>query len=268
MDKGVKKMSDEKKRKTGTREWAEHNRNIQAGCENDCRYCYARNMAERFKRCTRDTWKDPVLNQKNINEKPRLLSGRIMFPTTHDITNGNIAIVVKYLKGWLQAGNEILIVSKPDPDCIATLCQELAPWKDQITFRFTIGSRINEVLKFWEPNAPTYEQRVQALEIAFLRDYMTSVSAEPYLDGHVVDLFHDLEPLVQDVIWIGKMNRINQRVHPELFDEQGQRVMKIVHDAQTDEAVWKIYNSLKDNSKVRWKDSIKQVIGLPEESIG
>ena len=37
---------------TGTQEWAASNVNIQDGCEHDCRYCYAKTMAIRFKRAT------------------------------------------------------------------------------------------------------------------------------------------------------------------------------------------------------------------------
>ena len=38
----------------GTKEWADENVNIQNGCPNDCRYCYAKAMAVQYKRETRD----------------------------------------------------------------------------------------------------------------------------------------------------------------------------------------------------------------------
>jgi DNA repair photolyase len=41
---------------TGTQEWAASNVNIQDGCEHDCRYCYAKTMAIRFKRATAKSW--------------------------------------------------------------------------------------------------------------------------------------------------------------------------------------------------------------------
>jgi len=214
------KSKNENRKKTGTREWAEHNRNIQLGCENDCRYCYAREMAVRFKRSTVETWKEPEIDMKKVNEKPKKLAGRIMFPTTHDITHRNMRGVASYLKGWLKEDNEILIVSKPDPVCIKFLCEQLYPYRSQITFRFTIGSLDNETLRFWEPNAPGIAARLVALEIAYKAGYQTSVSCEPYLDGTIVDLVTAVLPWVTDTVWIGKMNQVKKRV---ILDRQNTR---------------------------------------------
>ena len=51
---------------TGTQEWAASNVNIQDGCEHDCRYCYAKTMAIRFKRATPISWKRPRLRQHDL----------------------------------------------------------------------------------------------------------------------------------------------------------------------------------------------------------
>ena len=61
------------KRKTGTREWAESNYNIGIGCSHDCRYCYARTNAVRYKLVeSSDVWttekvkdKMPPVSKKN-----------------------------------------------------------------------------------------------------------------------------------------------------------------------------------------------------------
>ena len=259
-----------KKSKTGTREWAEYNRNIQLGCENDCRYCYAREMAVRFKRCTVETWKDIKLSIPSYHEKPRKLNGRIMFPTTHDITKKNIGYVIVYLEDWLKAGNEILIVSKPDPDCIEAVCDRLKPYRDQITFRFTIGSTQNDTLKFWEPNAPCFEDRLKALKIAHAAGYKTSVSCEPFLDtiSDVTELVKEVEPYVTDSIWIGKMNQIKKRVVIDYQSTRDLAFLGTVNISQTDDSIRVLYEHLKSNPLVRWKDSIKKVIGLDEEAIG
>jgi hypothetical protein len=39
-------------------------------------------------------------------------------------------------------------------------------------------------------------------------------------------------------------------------------VLKQLLDSQNDERIWELYNRLKDNTKVRWKESIKKVVGL------
>jgi len=70
----------------GTKEWASSNINIISGCSHDCRYCYARKMAIRFKRKTEETWKIMELNNEKLCLNFKKRKGRVMFPTSHDIT--------------------------------------------------------------------------------------------------------------------------------------------------------------------------------------
>ncbi len=70
----------------GTKEWADSNVNCYLRCSNDCRYCYAKKMAIRFKNKSNKSWKIMTPNQKNIIKGYKKRRGRIMFPTSHDIT--------------------------------------------------------------------------------------------------------------------------------------------------------------------------------------
>ena len=81
------------------------------------------------------------------------------------------------------ASNEVLVVSKPRVACVKRLCAELLPYRDQIVFRFSIGSTDSAVLSFWEPGAPGFEERLECLRIAHISEYVTSVSCEPMLDA-------------------------------------------------------------------------------------
>ena len=38
-----------------------------------------------------------------------------------------------------------------------------------------------------------------------------------------------------------------------------------VEDNQTDVRIWEIYEALKDEEKVRWKDSVKGIVGIEED---
>jgi len=260
-------MSD--RPKSGTREWATHNKNFDLGCHNDCRYCYARyDAVVRFKRKTFENWKNREINMKKFNEKPVKLDGRLMFPSTHDITIENVGLCVEYLKKWLAVGNEILIVSKPHLSCVNILCHELAEYKSQITFRFTICSKNDDVLKFWEPNAPSFNERKEALKYAHLQGYNTSVSCEPYLDEDICLLVEDLLPYISDSIWIGKMNKMKPRVDISNWTREELEYLNRVKRNQTDEIVKAIYDTFKNNPRVKYKESVKRVIGLPEEEIG
>jgi DNA repair photolyase len=253
------------KSKTGTREWAEKTVNIQRGCANGCRYCYARANALRFGQIAEvDEWLSEKINDEQVHRSRGKSQGRIMFPSTHDITPANVVDCVIVLRKLARAGNELLIVSKPRLDCVRTLLESLEGFKRQITLRFTIGAMDDTLLAFWEPFAPLYAERRASLELAFKGGWKTSVSVEPMLDaGRVVELVEDLQDLVSDVLWIGKMNQVRRRFHPKTPDEEV--MIGRIEASQTDERIWAIYNALKDNPKVRWKDSIKQVVGLAEE---
>jgi hypothetical protein len=204
-----------------------------------------------------------------LNEKPYNLNGkRAMFPTTHDLFPEYIEEIIKYLEGWLKCNNEILIVSKPHIECITAICDKLASFKGKIVFRFTIGSSSDKILKFWEPNAPSFQERFNSLMYAFEHGFKTSVSCEPFLDGDIVALVKNLLPYITDTIWVGKMNHIRERVNTRGWTENDWKFLKIVEDSQTDDNIRKIYEQLKNEPKVRWKDSIKLVMSLPEEKVG
>lgn len=263
--------------KFGTREWAVFNMNIFYGCKNLCKYCYASADAFRFGRIKdRADWGNMkesdvriTFEGQRMSSSPRKLDGRIMFPTTHDIIYEHIERTIDVLAAFLSKGNEILIVSKPDIRVVQALCNNLEKYRSQITFRFTIGSLNNDVLKFWETNAPGVESRIQSLEYAFTRGFNTSVSAEPYLHYDVVQLVERVLPLVTDTVWVGKMNYPKQRVNMDGWTEKELKYMRVIEEISTVEFIKNIYNNLLGYDKVKFKESIKKVLGLPpEENIG
>jgi len=257
-----------KKRVSGTREWASHSENCLVGCPHDCKYCYAKaNAVDRFKTVLSDDWTQPKVAGKKFAKKFGKKKGAIMFPTAHDIVPEHINACILYMRNMLTPGNNLLVVSKPHLECIELICEELEEFRSQILFRFTIGAMDNEVLSFWEPGAPIFEERLESLVHAHCEGWSTSISCEPMLDSpNVVDLFHRLEPFVTDSIWIGKLNHVTRRVKVE-SDRDRAMVDRIVA-GQTDERIREIYNELKDEPKVKWKDSFKEVLGLetPDEA--
>lgn len=192
----------------GTKEWADSNVNCYFGCSNNCRYCYAKKMAIRFKRKTDGDWKVMIPNQKAIEKGYAKRKGRIMFPTSHDITVESLDGCLSVLKKLLDSDNEILVTSKPKFSCIKTICDDFSQKKDLIQFRFTITSLNDELLSFWEPNAPTFYERLKSLEYAYYMGYKTSISIEPFLDENPYLLVDTLIPYVTESIWIGRMNYI------------------------------------------------------------
>jgi hypothetical protein len=242
--------------------WAEQTVNIQRGCEHDCRYCYARAMAVRSGRCTASQWCEPVMYWPKINQVRRKRRGVLMFPSAHDITPSNISECLTVLGKLLAAGNQVLIVSKPHLACIEAICDELADYREQILFRFTIGSTIGPALDFWEPGAPSFGEREDALKYAHFKGFRTSVSCEPYLDSAVQHTYIRLNPYITESFWIGKLRRLAARVDMRAISAaQMAKFVEPLQQAQSDEAVRRLYELLNGNPLIKWKDSIRELIG-------
>lgn len=247
-------------RRTGVFEWAGHSENLYVGCMNDCRYCYARAMAVRFKRKTVCGWCEMELRGDRLDrEKYPKRSGVIMFPTAHDIFPGEIAENCgRYIRLMVRGGNRVLVVTKARLEAVDYLTRFLSSVKERVHFRFTIGAMHDHVFDYWEPGASKYNERLSSLRLAYGRGYETSVSMEPLLEWDcLMGVVLDVLPSVTDTIWIGLMRSPAQRVVRVPGDYalyQG-----LMHD-QRDEAVLQMYSNLKGIAKIRFKDSVMDVV--------
>ncbi len=81
---------------------------------------------------------------------------------------------------------------------------------------------------------------------------------EPMLAGTdmAIQTYHTVEPYVTETVWIGKMNRMRERIAQT--PENLRAIEKIVQ-LQSDHEIWALVNILAHQPKIRWKDSIKQV---------
>jgi len=255
-------MKKKKKTATGTNEWSVTTINIATGCPHWCRYCFALFMAVvRFHRMERNEWPNMRVREKDVRKRHPKYDGTVMFPSTHDIVPEILEACLIVLRNLVAAGNTILVVTKPHIECIKAICVEFKDYRDQIRFRFTIGAHDDGILSYWEPGAPPFAERMACLDLAKNSGYSTSVSIEPILDsGNVVELVTMMMPVVTDTIWLGKMNCIDSRVRVETDEDRA--AVERIRAGQTDERIWEIYNALKDNPAVRWKESIKKVVGL------
>lgn len=248
---------------TGTKEWAEHNVNIGRGCSHNCLYCYAKERALRFKTILGPSeWPSEHINPKAVAARRGKKDGVIMFPTTHDITPYYLESSITVLEKLLSSGNKVLIVSKPHLDCIVQLCERLDGFKDNILFRFTIGSLDPEICQAWEPGAPNPFERLAALSHAYNNRFNTSVSMEPFLDN-VVNTIRDFKVMatyVTDKIWVGKMNKLERRIDMSLPENQA--LVQQIKTNQTDTEIMYLFKKLKNHPKIEWKDSIKSVVNM------
>jgi len=163
----------------------------------------------------------------------------------------------------LGKGNHVLIVSKPSFICIKHICDSFIDYRDEILFRFTIGSANSQTLRLWEPYAPDYEERKNSLIYAFTMGYKTSISCEPMLDDKVDTIIADLSKYVTDAIWLGKMNFVMRRLKSNGHaDQETIEAAEQLLKWQSDTEIHKLFEKYKDNPQIKWKESIKKVVGL------
>lgn len=251
-------------KKTGTREWSSHSYNCCAGCSNACVYCYARRIAVTRRGMKPEDWStEMVLPAQVARAGKTFAGGTVMFPTTHDITIGNLDACIEVL--WKLArdgGNKILVVSKPKRACIRAIISALPAHREQIEFRFSIGGLSEPIRAFWEPGAPSFAERIECLRLAHQAGWKTSVSCEPLLEPcHVGELVATVYPFASE-IWIGTMNKIRARTgwllaptHPRIVElEQWQTATQVQYIAE----------QLAGYDKIRWKDSYRRILNLAQ----
>ena len=259
------------KRVTGTREWAAKTVNVVKGCSHGCRYCYARANALRFGQiASTEEWTTETVNDTAVAKNRGRSRGSIMFPSSHDITPGTLDASLTVLQKLAAMDNTIVVVSKPHRDCIRQIREALDPWRFRILLRFTIGADDDTVLKFWEPGAPDYRERRTALRESFVEGWATSISIEPMLDPrHIQRLVDALAPYVTETIWFGMMNQPRSRFQG-VTDADREQLARL-EQAQRPEAILAIYDTLQHHPKVRWKDSIRELVrrerGDPEMAV-
>lgn len=231
---------------TGTKEWADSNVNFVDGCSHDCRYCYAKKMAIRFGRKTAENWHEMVVRQKDVDKGYKKRKGRIMFPTSHDITPEVLPEALLVLVNLLHAGNDVLITTKANTKVVVGICNNFVStsFKEQIQFRFTITSLNREKLEYWEPGAPDISDRLASLHYAYLHGFKTSISIEPCLDPDPRDLIENIRDDVTESIWLGSMNYCGE------------------HEFNTKETLQNWLEWFRGDPLVRFKDSVYKKLGV------
>lgn len=251
---------------TGTREWADTTLNCITGCKHDCLYCFAKASSIRYGMKTPESWKDEIVRQKDLEKHIKKYEGLVMFPSSHDIYPDHLQENMEFLQHILEAGNEVLIVTKPHFECIKEICHRFKDYKDKILFRFTIGSADDSVLKFWEPYAPDFSERLESIKWAYKEGFKTSVSCEPMLDNNIDKVIDAVSPYVTETIWLGKINGLIGVTGRGRLDFNGcndPATLARAHELiawQSDANIIVIYNKYKNNQLIQWKDSIQKVI--------
>jgi hypothetical protein len=248
-----------KAKATGTKQWSEANFNFLRGCPNICRYCYARQICTRLGLHT-GPWSEYVVNFNKVYPHDKV----VMCPSTHDIFMEVIEEAKEAYENLLAKNNRVIIVTKAHLDVVQVLSKHLDQHKDRILWRITVGSDNDKILKFWEPGAPTWEERFAALQYLFQQGHNTSVSMEPLLDIGVVSIFEQLKPFVTESIWIGCLNKLEERVNfKDVAINDRERFLADIEILNSEEFIKGVYKHLRDEPLVRWKESYQKYLDLP-----
>ena len=82
------------------------------------------------------------------------------------------------------------------------------------------------------------------------------------LDNNIADVVEQVLPYVTETVWIGKPNMLKGRLSMNGHDdEETMARAESLLQSLSDQFIWDLYARYKDNSKIRWKDSIKKVVG-------
>ena len=218
-------------------------------------------MAVRFKRKSAEDWENEEVNEAKADKRFGKKSGRIMIPTSHDLTPANKDIAIQIIQGLLKVGNDILIVTKPRMDVVKDICDALFDYQDRILFRFTIGSADSDILRFWEPNATGFSERLECLKMAYAMGYETSVSCEPMLDTNPDAVVKKVQKYVSESIWLGKPNFLMTRIKQNGYSEGSETWIKAKEliESQDDQFILDLVKRFESNEKIKWKESIVKV---------
>lgn len=260
---------------TGTGEWCTHEADIGVGCPNDCRYCYAAATANRFK----DSWGMPRDQWHNYRHRPdwvddimhsRLMGATVMFPTKHDFNEVNWQDSARVIRHLMVNCNRVLMVTKGGhwaDKVITSLCEHPID-KHLATTRLEVRVTItgyDDAMGFFEPNAPNTSGRIETVEAAIYEDVLTSVSCEPLLQASSIkdrtDLIYDVFYLCTGDVWVGKLRNLEQRVDMSKVSKQDydQYIAPLI-EMQTDENIMRLVRAFEREPRVKWKDSIREVI--------
>lgn len=251
------KFTEELKSTRKNHQWTDDSINFITGCGNNCKYGYCNHMATLFQHRDPSTWCNEIIRQKDLDKKIKRYPKMVMFPSSHDIRPIHLSESIQMLDKILKAGNEVLVTSKPHFECIERICNAFQAYKDKILFRFTIGSTDSQILKFWETNAPSFEERFKCLKLAFDMGYQTSISAEPLLDRNVDLLIKTLSPFVTDTIWIGKAEHFIKRLKSNGYGDSItlEKAYELIEWQNDPVFIQHLYQTYKDNPMIKWKTS-------------
>ena len=231
---------------------------------NDYQYYYPSGLVPKDRCISFNDWNRIIVeNPRSVSIRCEGKDGLSYCLTISDIHPDNLDDAISTLQKMLGPNNDVFIITKPHWKCIKKICKEFSEYSDQIVFRFQIGSSDNKVLKFWEPNAPLFNERLRSLEFAHEKGFRTGVCCDPMLDNNVHKVIKAVKPHVTDSIWLGKMNLARASRHCRKNGHSPLEkitVIKQFEEWQSAENLSQLYKRYKDHPKILWERSVRELV--------
>lgn len=146
------------------------------------------------------------------------------------------------------------------------ICNRFNANTDDITFIYDIRSGNSEVLKYWEPNAMSFEERLESLKFVNSKGFRTIVFCFHPLDGNTFELVEVLSPHCDHLILEITQKPDEFLSEAELTDQLKVQKAEEVLRIQSGDWLLNLGEKLKGNSTVWWdvvtREFLDSKIGL------
>ena len=256
-------------KKTGTREISDASASSFLGCKNGCSYCWAYGLAVRRGRVKPGEWEDEKFDETAFNKHTKgRKKKRVLYGATHDLRMEHIDVHVQKIRQILNDGNDLVITSKAFPEVMKRIVKDFSDEMGRFVFLMDIGSTDTRVIRWWEKNTSSYEERAEAMkflsEEAVPLGAKLGIIAEPLLDNHPERIIEQLGGYVSGAkIYLGTMNQganilsITKGWTPEIKKAYDQLVQW-----QARQNLRELYLKYRNDPRIAFKNPIPQRIGI------
>lgn len=238
-----------------------------ARCKHGCRYCYVISIDNHYKFARREADIEEIipLDEKKIKKrwrKPRNGEKIIFFPSTHDIFVEMMESYVAVVTKIINAGHEIMYVTKPHIDGTLKFIELFPPeLKEYIHVWITISTDDNDIIRRFEKHTPLIEERIECIQLLMDAGFNVNIMCEPYLSDPTMFLDKFI-PMINGIIAIGPVNYSRNIVMFKDLNEN-KEMLAYLDSLATNDMTIKIMEYMRDKENIfPKKDLIKNVLRL------
>jgi len=195
-------------------EYGDYALNHYEGCQHGCKYCYARMI----KKKPYQVWVKarPVANAISLLKKElpvlrnEIKEVYLCFSCDPYMPlERKTQLTQRIIKILMENDVAFSILTKSD---LVLRDLNLLSNYDKCRVGFTITTLNDNVRKFWEPYAPSIEDRIRAVKTFHDYGVETWISVEPILDNTYIDLIYKLQDYVNQFVF-GKLNYMKSNLN-------------------------------------------------------